>query len=181
MQTTDNPADYSSILKPRLNICGPRPPLYLSPFQGERSACLTAVRIDGTGRSRPFVERSCALPSRDRRRPLLFPLKGNAHCFLPLKGGGSRWGSRVASTAAEIVPSLDATLASPFAASPRSRQEPPAEIRRDRSGRDSSPSSTPPRSPWQTSPLRRRTHRPRRRRAAVNANRRSGRRACRST
>ncbi len=52
---------------------------------------------------------------------------------------------------------------------------------RGRSGRRSSPWSTPPRSPSRTSPSRPRTHRPPRRRGAASANRRSGRRGCRST
>ena len=56
-----------------------------------------------------------------------------------------------------------------------------AQIRQDRSGRRSSPWSTPPRSPSRTSPSRPRTHRPPRRRAAASASRRSGRRGCRST
>ena len=56
-----------------------------------------------------------------------------------------------------------------------------AAIRPDRSDPRSSPWSTPPRSPSQTSPWRRRCHRLPRWRAAASANRRSGRRACRST
>src|SRR5262249_19887116 len=156
----------------------PTTPTLSLPLSGGEKRVLTALRIDGTGRSRPFVERSCALPSRDRR---FFPLKGDAHCFLPLKGGGSRWGSRAASTAAEIVPSLDATLTPLPRLLPRKPARTPTEIRRDRSGRDSSPWSMPPRSLSQTSPSRRRTRRPPRSRAAVSANQRSGRRACRST
>ena len=56
-----------------------------------------------------------------------------------------------------------------------------AEIRRGRSDRDSSPWSTPPRSLSQTSPSRPHTHRLPPGPAAGNANRRSGRHACRST
>ena len=54
-------------------------------------------------------------------------------------------------------------------------------IRRRRSGRRSSPWSTPPRSPSRTSPSRPRTHRLPRKRGAGSASRRSGRRGCRST
>ena len=55
------------------------------------------------------------------------------------------------------------------------------QVRRGRSDRRSSPWSTPPRSPSRTSPSRPRTHRLPRRRGAASANRRSGRRGCRST
>ena len=55
------------------------------------------------------------------------------------------------------------------------------EIRRDRSGRRSSPWSTPRRSLSRTSPSSPRMHRLPRTRGAASANRRSGRRGCRST
>jgi Phosphoesterase family len=57
----------------------------------------------------------------------------------------------------------------------------PYGLRRDRSGPGSSPWSTPPRSLSRTSPSNPRTHRLPRGRAVASANRRSGRRACRST
>ena len=60
-------------------------------------------------------------------------------------------------------------------------ETPPGAISRGRSGRGSSPCSTPPRSPARTSPARRRRRRPRRARGAGSSNRRPGRRACPST
>ena len=61
------------------------------------------------------------------------------------------------------------------------RGDPRSKIRRGRTGRGSSPCSTPPRSRARTSPSRHRSRRPPRARAARSSTRRPGRRGCRST